>query len=919
MAKNRSSKKASVPVTGMTCASCASHVEKALARLPGVSQASVNLASEKASLEYDPDKLTMKKVVDAVSDSGYGVAVEKTTFGAGGMSCASCAASIEKALAKVPGVVSANVNLASEKATVEYLRGEAGMIAFKRAVEDAGYHVLSGHEAGKKKVTFAVTGMTCASCVSHVEKALKGVDGVSSANVNLASEKATVDYDPGKAGMADFRKAVEEAGYGVGAELGTEGAPGPDAVTEAARRETRTLLRKLFFAGAVGAYMLFIAISEFSGDWSWLPPFFSNRYLLWALATPVQFWAGWQFYRGAWGALKHKTANMNTLIAVGTSAAYFYSVVAILFPAVFTAGGREASVYFDTAAIIIALILLGRFLEARAKGQTSEAIKKLIGMQARTARVVRSGEELDIPVEEVVVGDIIVVRPGEKVPVDGVIKEGHSSIDESMVTGESMPVEKGAGNEVIGATINKTGSFRFEAVKVGKDTVLAQIIKLVEEAQGSKAPIQRLADVISAYFVPAVIGIGIITFVLWYIWGPAPALTFALLNFVAVLIIACPCALGLATPTAIMVGTGKGAENGVLIRSGGALETAHKIKAIILDKTGTLTRGQPAVTDVVALPGFKEEQLLTMAASAERGSEHPLGESIVNAARQKKLSLSDVTGFKAIPGQGVEARIDGRKVLLGNQKLMRERKLSLNGLEEKVSYLSREGKTPILLGIDGQVAGIIAVADTLKPNSKKAVKELHRLGLEVVMLTGDNRRTAQAIARQVGIDRVLAEVLPEHKAREVRKLQSEGKVVAMVGDGINDAPALAQADVGIAIGTGTDVAMEAADITLMSGDLRGVVMAISLSKRTLRTIKQNLFWAFAYNVSLIPVAAGVLYFVFGQSGTPPALQFFLGNYGFLNPMLAAFAMAASSVTVVSNSLRLRSFRPPELAAGGVNK
>jgi Cu+-exporting ATPase len=610
-----------------------------------------------------------------------------------------------------------------------------------------------------------------------------------------------------------------------------------------------------------------------------------------------------------WGALKHRTANMNTLIGVGTSAAYFYSVAAILNPGFFAAGGRGAHVYFDTAAIIIALILLGRFLEARAKGQTSEAIKKLMGLQAKTARVVRSGGEVDIPVEEVQVGDIVVVRPGEKVPVDGTIMEGYSSVDESMITGESIPVEKKAGDDVIGATINKTGSFRFKATKVGKETALAQIIKLVEEAQGSKAPIQRLADLVSAYFVPAVIGIAAITFVLWYFFGPAPALTFGLLNFVAVLIIACPCALGLATPTAIMVGTGKGAENGVLIRSAEALETAHKIKAIVLDKTGTLTHGQPVVTDVVAASGFSEAGLLSLTASAERGSEHPLGEAIVNAAKGKNLAVSDVSEFNAIPGHGIESRVNGHRLLLGNLKLMQERGVvALDGLESKALELSVEGKTPMFVSIDDKAAGVIAVADTLKPNSREVVSALHRLGLEVVMLTGDNKRTAEAIAKQVGIDRVLAEVLPEHKAREVRKLQDEGKVVAMVGDGINDAPALAQADIGIAIGTGTDVAMEAADITLMSGDLRGLVTAISLSKRTMRTIKHNLFWAFAYNVALIPVAAGILYFVFGQSGTPAGLDFFLGDYGFLNPMLAALAMAASSITVVSNSLRLRGFR-----------
>jgi Cu+-exporting ATPase len=826
-------KKIIIPVTGMTCASCSVTVEKALSQLDGVSGAFVNLASEKASVEYDPNKLSAKTLAATISDTGYGVALEKKTFGVTGMSCASCAANIEKALVKVAGVISVNVNLATEKATVEFPAG-------------------------------TVT-------------------------------------------MANLKKAVVEAGFGVIEAEAKEGAPQPDEITETTRQELRTLRRKLILAVGIGFFMLLVAVSHFTGDW--MPTFLGNKYLLWALATPVQFWAGWQFYKGMWGALKHRTANMNTLIAVGTSAAYLYSVSAILFPAFFSEGGREANIYFDTAAIIIGLILLGRFLEARAKGQTSDAIKKLIGLQARTARILRQGQELDIPIEQVLVGDIVIVRPGEKVPVDGVVKEGYSSIDESMVTGESLPVEKEAGSQVTGATINKTGSFRFTATKVGKDTVLAQIIWLVEEAQGSKAPIQRLADQISSYFVPAVITVATIVFVLWFFLGPAPALTFALLNFVAVLIIACPCALGLATPTAIMVGTGKGAENGVLIRSGEALETAHKIKAIILDKTGTLTQGRPVVTDVFTLPGFTEGDLLTAAASAERGSEHPLGESIVSRAKEQNLSLTDATHFKALPGYGIEARVNGKTVLLGNLKLMRDRDIALDGLEERATTLASEGKTAMFVSLDGKAAGVIAVADTLKPNSKEAVERLQRLGLDVIMLTGDNQRTAEAIARQVGITSVLADVLPEHKAAAVKKLQAEGKTVAMVGDGINDAPALAQADVGIAIGTGTDVAMEAADVTLISGDLRGVVTAISLSKQTLRTIKQNLFWAFAYNILLIPVAAGVLYFVFSSSGVPTQLQFFLGDFGFLNPVLAAAAMAISSLTVVSNSLRLKRFNP----------
>jgi len=594
---------------------------------------------------------------------------------------------------------------------------------------------------------------------------------------------------------------------------------------------------------------------------------------------------------------------------VGTSAAYLYSVVAILFPGLFVAAGREPALYFDTAALIIGLILLGRFLEARARGQTSEAIKKLIGMQPKTALVIRGGEEIEILVEDVQVGDLILVRPGERVPVDGIIREGYSSIDESVITGESIPVEKKVGDEVISATINKTGSFQFEATKVGKDTTLAHIIRMVEEAQGSKAPIQRLADVIASYFVPIVIGIAITTFIIWYFVGPAPAFTFALLNFVAVLIIACPCALGLATPTAIMVGTGKGAENGVLIRSAEALERSHKIGAVLLDKTGTLTRGEPKVTDIVAVPSSSQEEVLRLAASAEHGSEHPLGEAIVKAASERKLALSPASDFTAIPGHGVEASVEKKKLLLGNLRLIKDRGLSLNGLEEEAEHLWVKGKTVMFLGIDNQVVGIIALADTLKPNAREALEEIQKMGVEAVMLTGDNRRTAEAIAREVGIDRVLAEVLPEHKAQEVKRLQEEGKVVAMVGDGINDAPALAQADVGIAIGTGTDVAMETGDITLISGDLGGIVTAISLSKRTMRTIKQNLFWAFAYNTALIPVAAGVLYLAFGQTGVPSGLHFVLGDFGFLNPILAAAAMAVSSITVVMNSLRLRRFKP----------
>ena len=822
-----------------------------------------------------PDRISSKKS-------------EKASIHITGMTCTTCAATIEKGLSETPGVEQARVDFASEKASVEYDPTKVDLAKIKNTISQIGYRVAT------KKSIFAVGSMTCASCVARVEEALSGVPGVISASVNLASEKATVEYLE-ETELAELRQVVKNAGYELGPEI-----QALEDVTTAARRETQALRNRLIIAIVLGVAIMVIGFG---------PSFVGKAYLLWALATPVQFWAGWRFYRGAWGALRHKTADMNTLIAVGTSAAYFYSMVVVLFPGLFTTGGLEPHLYFETSALIIALILLGRFLEARARGQTSEAIKKLIGMQPKTALVMRDGEETEIPVDDVQVGDLILVRPGERVPVDAIVRQGYSSIDESMITGESIPVEKTVGDEVVGATINKAGSLKVEATKVGKDTTLARIVRMVEEAQGSKAPIQRLADVIASYFVPVVIGIAIVTFIIWYFVGPPPALTFALLNFVAVLIIACPCALGLATPTAIMVGTGKGAEYGVLIRNGEALERSHQISTVLLDKTGTLTRGEPAVTDIVAVPSSSKEEILRLAASAEHNSEHPLGEAVVKAALEKELELSPPSDFNAIPGRGVEALVEGKKLLLGNLRLMKERGFPLDGMEEKANELFGEGKTIMFLGLDSQVVGIIALADTLKPNAKEAVKELRKMGIETMMLTGDNQRTADAIAREVGIDRVLAEVLPEHKAEEIRKLQEE-KVVAMVGDGINDAPALAQADVGIAIGTGTDVAMETGDITLISGDLMGITTAISLSKRTMRTIKQNLFWAFAYNTALIPVAAGVLYLVFGHTGVPSGLHFILGDYGFLNPILAAAAMAASSITVVSNSLRLRRFKPP---------
>lgn len=744
-----------------------------------------------------------------------------------------------------------------------------------------------------EKATLPIQGMSCASCVKRVQSALGQIPGVIRADVNLATEKAMVEFTPGKVTVKELSRAVEALGYKI---LSVDEGSGIDK-EEAAREAEYTKLKRKFIFGVALLIPLFLLVywNTIGLSKLWKLTQQANFLIQLIIQTPIQFWVGWQFYKGAWAAARHKTSDMNTLIAVGTSAAYGYSVLATFFPSLFSAKGLLLEVYFDTAGMIIVIILLGRLLEARAKGQASEAIKKLIGLQPKTAKVVRDHQEVEIPVENVKINDIIIVRPGEKVPVDGLVMEGYSSVDESMVTGEPIPVEKKAGDKVVGATINKTGTFTFKATKVGKDTMLAQIIKMVEEAQGSKPPIARLADLIASYFVPAVIGIAVLTFILWYVFGPEPNLTYALLNFVAVMIIACPCALGLATPTSIMVGTGKGAECGILIRNGEALETAHKLNTIVLDKTGTITKGEPSVTDIVAAQGYGEEDILSLAASAEKSSEHPLGEAILKKARALTLEVERPTHFNATPGQGIEATIRGKEVILGNVTFIKGKGISLNGVKQKADFFSSEGKTPLFIAVNGAIAGIIAVADTLKEGSREAIDALHHLGLEVIMVTGDNRKTAEAIAREVKVDRILAEVLPEAKATEVKKLQSEGKRVGMVGDGINDAPALAQADVGIAIGTGTDVAIEAADITLMSSDLKGVVTALALSKATIRNIKQNLFWAFAYNTVLIPVAAGVLFPFFGI---------------LLNPIFAAVAMGLSSVTVVSNALRLRRFRPP---------
>jgi len=833
----------------------------------------------------DPDAYAKKPAAPS--------ALEHTVIPIAGMTCPDCSAKIEAALRAQPGVAHAAANLNTRVAVVDYDASRTRVQDLIEAIRRAGF------KAGTAQARLAVKGMTCASCVSAVEQGLQRAPGVLGASVNPALAVADVVYEPRVVDFDGLKRAIEASGYEA-AEAPAPTETGMDKQEQERQQEYRTLLRKFWFAAVVSVPVVVFSYPQlFPGLREWLAPDSGARRLVWALlgvvTLPVLLWSGSQFFSAMWAALKHRSANMHTLIAIGISAAFLYSVAAVAFPELFPSA-ELAEVFWDVTAVVVALVVLGMALEVKAKGRTSEAIKKLIGLQAKTARVLREGKETDIPVEEVLVGDTVVVRPGEKIPVDGEVTEGASSVDESMITGESIPVEKHPGDEVIGATLNKTGAFKFRATKVGKDTALANIIRMVQDAQGSKAPIARVVDRVSGYFVPAVMILGVAAFVVWYAIGPEPRLIFATIVLVTTLIIACPCALGLATPTSLTVGIGKGAENGILIRSGDALQTAKKLDAIVLDKTGTITQGEPALTDVMVTGGFDETGVLRFAASLERGSEHPLGEAIVSGAQARQAVLTDATDFAAIPGHGVSGRVDGRNVLLGNAKLMRERNVDIGGLASDWERLAEEGKTPMYVAVDGKAAGLVAVADTVKPDSKAAIAALKGLGIEVVMITGDNRRTADAIARQVGVDRVLAEVLPQDKAHEIQKLQLEGKTVAMVGDGINDAPALAQADVGFAIGTGTDVAIEASDITLIKGSLKGVVTAIEISRATMRNVYQNLFGAFIYNTLGIPVAMGVLY---------P----FLGLL--LSPLIAAAAMAFSSVTVVTNANRLRYFKVQE--------
>ncbi|MEI2379484.1 heavy metal translocating P-type ATPase [Priestia megaterium] len=791
-----------------------------------------------------------------------------------GMTCAACSNRIEKGLKKIEGVKEANVNLALERSTIIFDPSKTSPQAFEEKIEKLGYGVVS------EKAEFSITGMTCAACSTRIEKGLNKLEGVTKASVNLALETASVEYSPSQIAPQDITQRVEKLGYG--AKLKSEEKEEEQSYRE---KELSKQKGKFWFSFILSVPLLWAMVSHFTfTSFIPLPHMLMNPWVQLALATPVQFVVGKQFYVGAFKALRNKSANMDVLVALGTSAAYFYSLYSSLKS--LGSSAHTNQLYYETSAILITLILLGKLFEANAKGRSSEAIKKMMGLQAKTAVVIRDGAEVEIPVEEVQKGEVIFIKPGEKVPVDGEIIEGQSALDESMLTGESVPVDKNIGDKVIGATLNKNGFLKIKATNVGRETALAQIIKVVEEAQGSKAPIQRLADYISGIFVPIVVGIALLTFFVWYIWIAPGEFAPALEKLIAVLVIACPCALGLATPTSIMAGSGRAAEFGILFKGGEHLEATHKIDTILLDKTGTVTNGTPELTDVRIAQGYEENELLQLVASAERLSEHPLAQALVAGIKNKGIEIQDPLSFEAIPGYGVKATVQKRELLVGTRKLMNQHKVNIDTALEEMTNLEREGKTAMLVALDGKYAGMLAVADTIKETSKEAVSRLKEMGLEVMMITGDNLQTAQAIAMQAGIEHVIAEVLPEGKAEEVKKLQQQGKKVAMVGDGINDAPALALADIGMAIGTGTDVAMEAADITLMRGDLMSIADAIEMSRKTISNIKQNLFWAMGYNTLGIPIAA----------------------VGLLAPWVAGAAMAFSSVSVVLNALRLQRVR-----------
>ena len=906
-----------IKIKGMMCEHCEKTVSEAAKSVKGVTKASSDHKKGHVTVSFDTSITDLEAIKKAIIASGYEVideeeacpvpvkqivtlplvkeetksgGIQKTTLKLTGMTCASCAQNIEKVLNKIEGVKKATVNFSVEKATIEYDSGKVNPAAFENAITGIGYGVA------KTEITLKIMGMHCATCALNIETALKKTSGITFANVSFPLEQAKINYDPEIVSVPEIKKVIENVGY-----TASEKIDKTEADREQRARESEIKKQKINFIIA-----LVLAVPISLGDmgrnlgWGFVPEILKNDYLLFILATIVMLFPGRQFFEGTYKGLKHGVTDMNLLIATGTGAAYIISVSATFLDL----GEAYKHTYYDTAALLIMFIVLGRYLEALTKGKTSEAIRKLMGLRAKTARIIVNGEEKEIPVENVTVNDVVVVRPGEKIPVDGKVIDGLTAIDESMLTGESIPVEKTVGSEVIGATMNKTGMIKFTATKVGADTALAQIIKLVEDAQTQKAPIQKLADIVAGHFILAVHVLALLTFFFWFFIGfeyfNVPAtfgmgmtspFLFSLLISITVLIISCPCAVGLATPTAIMVGTGKGAENGILIKGGEALERAQKLDTIVFDKTGTLTKGEPSLTDVIAIKGA-ENEILKLAAIAEKGSEHPLGEAILKGAKERGIEIPDSESFKAIPGRGIEVKFGGKRVLVGTRKLMTENNMDITPQNIRMEELETQGKTAMLVSSDNEIVGIIAVADTLKEHSKEAVSELHTMGFTVAMITGDNKRTADAIAKQVGIDIVLSEVLPEEKASRIKKLQEQGKKVAMVGDGINDAPALMQSDVGIAIGSGTDVAIESAQIVLIKSDVRDVAKAIRLSRLTLNKIKQNLFWAFFYNIVGIPIAAGILY----PFTNPPFL---------LNPALAAAAMATSSVSVTLNTLLMK--------------